>query len=43
MNCCKLQIVFKNRAKLGNNFHFKGPIPKTVDPAMRPFMANKNW
>ena len=28
LNCCKLQIVFKNKARLGNNFHFKNRIPK---------------
>ena len=27
-NCCKLQIVFKNKTRLGNNFHFKDQIPK---------------
>ena len=28
LNCCKLQIVFKNKTRLGNNFHFKDQIPK---------------
>ena len=28
LNCCKLQIVFKNKISLGNNFHFKDGIPK---------------
>ena len=26
LNCCKLQIVFKNKTRLGNNFHFKDQI-----------------
>ena len=25
-NCCKLQIAFKNEARLGNNFHLKNRI-----------------
>ena len=28
LNCCKLQIVFKNKTRLGNNFHFKEQISK---------------
>ena len=28
LNCCKLQIVFKDKTRLGNNFHFKDQIPK---------------
>ena len=28
LNCCKLQIVFKNKTRLGNNFHFKDQIPR---------------
>ena len=23
LNCCNLQIEFKNKTRLGNNFHFK--------------------
>ena len=23
LNSCKMQIVFKNKTRLGNNFHFK--------------------
>ena len=30
LNCCKLQIVFKNKTRLGNNFHFKDQIPKDL-------------
>ena len=30
LNCCKLQIVFKNKTRLGNNFHFKDQIPKNL-------------
>ena len=30
LNCCKLQIVFKNKTALGNNFHFKDHIPKDL-------------
>ena len=30
LNCCKLQIVFKNKNRLGNNFHFKHQIPKDL-------------
>ena len=29
-NCCKLQIVFKNKTRLGNNLHFKDQIPKDL-------------
>ena len=29
-NCCKLPIVFKNKAILGKNFHFKDQIPKDL-------------
>ena len=29
-NCCKLQIVFKNKTRLGSNFHFKDQIPKDL-------------
>ena len=28
--CCKLQIVFKSKTRLGNNFHFKDRIPKNL-------------
>ena len=27
LNCCKLQIVLKNKTRLGNKFHFKDQIP----------------
>ena len=30
LNCCKLQIVFKNKTRLGNNFHFKDQIPNDL-------------
>ena len=30
LNCCKLQIVFENKTRLGNNFHFKDLIPKDL-------------
>ena len=30
LNCSKLQIVFKNKTRLGNNFHFKDQIPKDL-------------
>ena len=30
LNCCKMQIVFKNKTRLGNNFHFKDQIPKDL-------------
>ena len=30
LNCWKLQIVFKNKTKLGNNFHLKDQIPKDL-------------
>ena len=30
LNCCELQIVFKNKTRLGNNFHFKNRIPKDL-------------
>ena len=28
LNCSRLQTVFKNKTRLGNNFHFKDRIPK---------------
>ena len=28
LNCCKLQIVFQNKTRLGSNSHFKDGIPK---------------
>ena len=49
-NCCKLQIVFKNKTRLGSSFHFNDRIPKdltsvifisfSVDSAMSPIMIN---
>ena len=30
LNCYKLQIMFKNKTRLGNDFHFKDPIPKDL-------------
>ena len=30
LNCCKLQIVFKNKTRLGSIFHFKDRIPKDL-------------
>ena len=30
LNCCKLQIVFKNKTRLGNKFHFKDQIHKDL-------------
>ena len=30
LNCCKLQIVFKNKTRLGNNCHFKYRIHKNL-------------
>ena len=30
LNCCKLQIVFQIKTRLGNNFHFKDQIPKDL-------------
>ena len=28
LNCCKMQIIFKNDTRLGNSFRFKNRIPK---------------
>ena len=30
LNCCKLEIVFKNKTRLSGNFHFKNQIPKDL-------------
>ena len=30
INCCKLEIVFKNKTRLENNFHFKDRIPEDL-------------
>ena len=31
INCCKLQLVFKNKTRLGNNCHFKDRIPNDLN------------
>ena len=30
LNCCKMHIVFENKTRLGDNFHFKDRIPKDL-------------
>ena len=30
LNCCKLQIVFKSKTRLGNHLHFEDRIPKDL-------------
>lgn len=30
LNCCKLQVVFQNKTRLGNNFYFKDWILKDL-------------
>ena len=30
LDCCNLQIVFKNKTRLSNNFYFKDQIPKDL-------------
>ena len=30
LNCCKMQIVFKNKTRLGNSFYFKDQIPNDL-------------
>ena len=32
LSCCKLQILFKNKTRLGNTFHFKDRFLKDVTP-----------
>ena len=34
LNCCKLQIVLKNKTRLDNSFHFKDQILKDVTPGV---------
>ena len=34
LNCYKLQIVVKNKTRLGNHFHFKDQIPKDLTSAV---------
>ena len=34
LNCYKLQTVFKNKTRLGNNFYFKDRIPKDLTPGV---------
>ena len=34
LNCYKLQAVFKNKTRLGNNFYFKDRIPKYLTPGV---------
>ena len=50
LNCCKLQLVFKNKTRLGNNFISRIVFPNilllvsftnfSVDSAMSPTMLN---
>ena len=49
LNCCKMQIVFKNKIRLGDKSHYKDRLPKillllfisfSVDSAMSPIMVN---
>ena len=43
LNCCKLQIVFENKTRLGNNFCFKDRILKDLTSGvvvMNPIMVN---
>ena len=50
LNCCKMQIVFKNKIRLGDKSHYKDRFPKilllllfisfSVDSAMSPIMVN---
>ena len=30
LNCCKLQVVFQNKTRLGNNFYFKDRFSKDL-------------
>ena len=30
LNCCNMHIVFTNKTRLGNNFHFKIGFPKNL-------------
>ena len=34
LNCCKLQVVFKNQNKIYNNFRFKDPVPQIFTSAV---------
>ena len=50
LNCCKMQIVFKNKIRLSDKSHYKDRFPKilllllfisfSVDSAMSPIMVN---
>ena len=40
LNCCKLQIVFKNKTKLGNTLTSRVGLPMSPDSAMSPIMVN---
>ena len=50
LNCCKMQIVFKIKIRLGDKSHYKDRFPKilllllfisfSVDSAMSPIMVN---
>ena len=50
LNCCKMQIVFKKKIRLGDKSHYKDRFPKilllllfisfSVDSAMSPIMVN---
>ena len=40
LNCCKLQIVFKNKTKLGNTLTSRVGLPMSPDSAMSPIIVN---
>ena len=39
LNYCKLRIMFKNKTRLGNNFHFNDRIPKDLIPGVAKFQC----
>ena len=43
LSCCKLQIIFKNKTRLGNNFHFENRIPKDLSSGVVYGLFNESY
>ena len=41
INCCKMQIVFTNKTRLGNKFYFKDRIPKNFTTGVVQWYSQK--
>ena len=43
LSCCKLQIIFKNKTRLGNNFHFENRISKDLTSGVVYGLFNESY